>query len=193
MTDSVGGFTEGARPDGPGVASHAVHLVHADWFDDFYAREYPALVALAHVLTGSHAHAEDVAQEAMLAAYRRWDEIGGMEWPEAWVRRVCANIATSVVRRRIVEGRALLRLRGGLQTEVQPLDEDSSVFWSEVRRLPRRQAQCLALFYMYGCSVAETAHVLGCSAGSVKTHLARGRSTVAAHLDLRDGRSTDVL
>ena len=190
----MGQVTDGAGPDGPGWTSHQVYVTHGEWFDAFYAREYPALVALAHVLTGSRAHAEDVAQEAMLAAYRRWDEVGAMELPEAWVRRVCANIATSYARRRLVEGRALLRLRGGLRTQVEQLDEGSSVFWSEVRRLPRRQAQCLALFYMYGCSVAETAQVLGCSSGSVKTHLARGRATVAAHLDLHDDRgSTDVL
>ena len=194
MNNSLGHVTDGPGPDGPGWASHQVYVSHAEPFDSFYVREYPALVALAHVLTGSRTHAEDVAQEALLAAYRRWDEIGDMQWPEAWVRRVCANVATSVVRRRIVESRALLRLRGGLRSDVEPLDEDSSVFWSEVRRLPRRQAQCVALFYMYGCSVAETAQVLGCSPGSVKTHLARGRSTVAAHLDLHDDRgSTDVL
>ena len=82
-----------------------------------------------------------------------------------------------------MEGRALLRLRRN-PTDVHALDEDASTFWSEVRRLPRRQAQCLALFYMYGCSVTDTAQVLGCAEGTVKTHLARGRAAVAPRLDL---------
>lgn len=161
-----------------------VHLVRREWFDDFYAREYPGLVALAHVLTGSRASAEDLAQEAMLAAYRNWSQVGEYEFPAAWVRRACANLATSFARRRLVEARALLRLRGR-DTQVTELDEGADVFWSEVRRLPRRQAQCLALFYMYGCSVAETSKVLDCSESSVKTHLARGRATLAPRLDLR--------
>ena len=157
--------------------------MHSEAFDGFYTREYSSLVALAHVLMGTGGHAEDIAQEAMLAAYRRWDEVGAMDFPAAWVRRVCANMATSVVRRKIVEARAMVTLRRP-HTEVRALDEGASAFWAEVRRLPRRQAQCLALFYIYECSVKETAEVLGCSEGTVKTHLARGRAAMAARLDI---------
>ena len=46
-----------------------VQLRPVETFDAFYEREYHGLVALAHALTGSRGHAEDVAQEAMLAAY----------------------------------------------------------------------------------------------------------------------------
>ena len=81
----------------------ALSLPDVESFDGFYAREYRLLVAFAHALTGSRAHAEDVAQEAMLAAYRRWDEVSRLDAPHAWVRRVCANLAVSFVRRRMVE------------------------------------------------------------------------------------------
>lgn len=162
-------------PDGtlplPGVQS----------FEGFYAREYRMLVALAHALTGSPGHAEDVAQEAMLAAYRRWDEVSRMDAPHAWVRRVCANLAVSVVRRRMVEARGLLKLRRR-RSEVTTLHDDDATFFTEVRRLPRRQAQCIVLTYVYGCSVREVAQVLACTDGTVKTHLARARSTLAARL-----------
>jgi RNA polymerase sigma factor (sigma-70 family) len=155
----------------------------ADDFDGFYVREYSSLVALARVLMGPGGPAEDVAQEAMLAAYRRWSEVAVMEFPAAWVRRVCANIATSLVRKKIVEARALTMLRRRTPTLAAENDSDSA-FWGEVRRLPRRQAQCLALFYLYGCSVKETAVTLGCSEGTVKTHLARGRTAMATRLDI---------
>jgi RNA polymerase sigma factor (sigma-70 family) len=160
-----------------------VRVPDEDAFDGFYAREYPSLVALARVLMGPSGPAEDVAQEAMLAAYRRWDEVAAMEFPAAWIRRVCANIATSLVRRKIVEARALTTLRGRTE-RVAAVNDGASAFWGEVRRLPRRQAQCLALYYLYGCSVKETAVTLGCSEGTVKTHLARGRTAVASRLDL---------
>jgi hypothetical protein len=63
---------------------------HSD-FDDFYRAELPRLVTLARALCGS-AVADDVAQEAMLAAYRRWRVVGDLEHPEAWVRRTCGNM-----------------------------------------------------------------------------------------------------
>jgi RNA polymerase sigma-70 factor (sigma-E family) len=169
----------GNRETGPEL--RAVSLPAVESFEGFYAKEYRLLVAFAHALTGSPAQAEDVAQEAMLAAYRRWDEVSRLDAPHAWVRRVCANMAVSFVRRRIVEARGLLKLRSR-RTDVSPLDDDDAAFWAEVRKLPKRQAQCIVLCYVYGCSVADIAQVLGCGDGSVKTHLARARSKLATRL-----------
>ena len=153
-------------------------------FDDFYSREFPSLVALARALTGSTT-AEDIAQEAMIAAYRRWREIEQLDSPAAWVRRVCANMSTSLVRRRAAEVRALLRV-GGMRhehTELAPLDED---FWARVRRLPRRQAQAISLHYIYDLQVSDIAHTLGCSESSVKSHLGRGRTALSRYLSIND-------
>ena len=79
-------------------------------FDAFYRRERRGLVALAYPLTGNADVADDLAHEALTAAGRRWDEIGALELPIGWVRRVVANRSTSFVRRRIVEAKALPRL-----------------------------------------------------------------------------------
>ncbi len=168
--------------DGERAIDVPVRITRAESFEGFYAREFRSLVAFAYALTGSRAHAEEIAQEAMLTAYRRWDEVGRLDVPHAWVRRTCANLSTSLIRRRIVEARGLLRLRTR-RPEVAELDEDDGWFWTEVRRLPRRQAQCIALTYVYGCPVAEVATVLGCSDGTVKSHLSRGREKLAARLD----------
>ncbi len=145
-------------------------------FETFYRRELPRLVALARALCGS-AIADDVAQEAMLAAYRKWDAIAGYDKPEAWVRRVCVNLATSHLRRRAVEARAMVRLSN--RRELPALHVDNEVFWTEVRRLPRRQAQAAALRYVYDLSVADIAATLGITEGSAKVHLGRGRQALA--------------
>ena len=180
-------MTSSTAEDGAGTGDgrladgDATWVVHVESFDGFYAREYSSLVAMAFALTGSRAHAEDVAQEAMLIAYRRWDDVSRLDMPVAWVRRVCANTATSLVRRRIVEARAVLKLRAR-PVAVAELDETDSAFWAEVRRLPRRQAQCVALRYVYGCSVAEIAEILGCADGTVKSHLWTARARLADRL-----------
>lgn len=192
----MGDVTSSSVADNTGSESadlatdQVLQLPRAETFDAFFGREYASLVALAHALTGSRSHAEDVAQEAMLAAYRRWDEVSRLDMPGAWVRRVCANIATSFVRRRVVEARAALRFRSR-ETDVIAIGADDEAFWVEVRRLPRRQAQCVALRYVYGCSVAEIATVLGCAEGTVKSHLARGKVTLAERLGERFDEETE--
>jgi RNA polymerase sigma-70 factor, ECF subfamily len=147
-------------------------------FESFYRREFRAVVALAYALSGSRGGAEDLAQEAFLAAHKRWEQISAYDKPEAWVRRVLANKAVSAFRRRMVEARALARLAGQRHSlpEMEPEDE---AFWSHVRRLPRQQAQAVALFYVEDRPVAEIAQVLGCSPATAKVHLFRGRQTLA--------------
>lgn len=154
-------------------------------FDAFYLAEIAGLVTLASGLCG-RAQAEDVAQEAMLVTYRRWQEIGHRDHPAAFARRVCANLAVSAFRRRMVEVRALVRLTDRAWTARRPepvgptgVDEE---FWARVSALPRRQAQCIALRYVYELGVAEIAETLGIGVGSAKVHLHRGRRTLAAEL-----------
>jgi RNA polymerase sigma-70 factor (ECF subfamily) len=153
----------------------------ADAIEALVRRHWESAHRAAFLIVHDAQAAEDIAQEAMLAAYRRWDEVSRLDLPAAWVRRVCANIATSFIRRRIVEARAALRLPGR-QSPVVELDESDGSFWAEVRRLPRRQAQCVALRYVYGCSVAEVAGILGCADGTVKAHLSHGRARLAERL-----------
>ena len=149
-------------------------------FDEFYAAELPRLVALARGLAPAHV-AEDVAQEAMLVAFRRWRELDDLERPDLWVRRTCANIAVSQFRRRMVELRVTARLAGRRQAPVE-LSEPSEDFWDAVRSLPRRQAQAVALRFVYDMPVADIAATLGTSEGTVKHHLRRGRRALALTL-----------
>lgn len=173
---------EVARPDAQPLL---VRLGEAETFDVFYRRELPRLVALARALCGA-AVADDVAQDAMLAAYRRWGHVSALERPDAWVRRVLVNRATSVLRRRGSEARALLRL-GARPVFSVPLEPASEDFWVHVRRLPQRQAQVVALHYVEDLTVVDVAAVLDISPGAVKQHLSRARHTLAARLNADEG------
>jgi len=150
-------------------------------FAAFFRREYHGLVALAWGLTGSREAAEDLAQEALLSLHRRWDQPDYLDNPKAYVRRTCANLSVSWIRRRVAETRALLRV-GRPDAEAVELSEESGSFWAEVRRLPRRQAQVVALFYGYDLTVAEVSETLNMSTGTVKTHLHRARATLAVRM-----------
>ena len=154
-------------------------------FDGFYRAELPRLVALARALCGV-AVADDVAQEAMLAAYRRWSHVGDLEHPEMWVRRACSNLAVSQYRRTLVELRAVTRLAG--RPQPAPLQAHDDAFWTAVRRLPRRQSQAAALRYLYELDVADIARTLEITEGSVKQHLSRARARLARELNLTDKR-----
>jgi hypothetical protein len=76
-------------------------------FDDFYRREFSAVVGLAYALSGNRWAAEDLAQESFLVAHRDWDRVGTYDDPGAWVRRVVTNLSVSALRRRMIEAKAL--------------------------------------------------------------------------------------
>jgi len=152
-------------------------------FPAVFRAEYRGLVGVAWGLTGSRETAEDLAQEALLNLHRRLERGDAIDNPSAYVRRTCSNLAVSWVRRRMAETRALLRI-GAPQGSAPALDARDELFWSEVRRLPRRQAQVVALFYGYDMSVADVAATLEITTGTAKTHLHRGRQTLATRLEL---------
>ncbi len=152
-------------------------------FEAFYQRERRSMVALAFALSRSRLGAEDLAQEAFAAAFRRWDEVASLDQPAAWVRKVVANNSWSLLRRSRAEVRALARATVTARwNPMPPLPDTSIETWSEVARLPRRQAQCVALYYVAGLSMPEMAELMGCSKETVNTHLRRARSTLARRL-----------
>ncbi len=156
-------------------------------FDDFYRAELSRLVVLARGLCSS-AVAEDVAQEAMLVAYRKWRTVSAMDRPDLWVRRVCVNLAVSTFRRRVSELRAVTVLAG--RRDVEPLSDDTEEVWAACRSLPKRQAQATALRFVYDLPIADIAAVLGCSEGTVKQHLSRARASLRDSLHLEDEGET---
>lgn len=194
-----------SSPDGEGIG-HAepgrplsVVGAPATAFDDCYRDEWTALVALGWTLTGSWAVAEELVQDAFADAYRRWDEVGAMDRPGAWVRRAVVNRSVSLQRHRAVERRGLARWRNRTDVEADAAASDRTgddatgrigdpAFWAAVRSLPDRQAAAIALHYLEDRSVDEIAEVLGCRPATVRVHLHRARQSLAERLGaLTDG------
>ena len=94
-----------------------------------------------------------------------------------------ANRAVSAYRRRHSEAKAVARLAIRLEASTLPEPSaDADRIWSEVRRLPRRQAQVVALKYVEQLTMTEIGAVLECSKESVNTHLRRARETLSRRL-----------
>jgi RNA polymerase sigma-70 factor (ECF subfamily) len=181
-----------AHKDEPAVRSDApVGAVDQAYvgepFELFYQREYRAVVGLVLALCGNRWVAEDLAQDAFVVAQQRWESVARYDRPGAFVRRAAANLAVSHSRRLAAEARALTRLAFGTRPAVTRLDGADAAFWEAVRRLPRRQAQAIALRYLEDRTVDDIASILGCSPETVRVHLHRGRATLAKRLGVEEG------
>jgi RNA polymerase sigma-70 factor (ECF subfamily) len=151
-------------------------------FDALYARELPGLVALGLALTGSRESAKDIAQEALLRAYRDWDRVTALDRPGAWVRRVLINLATDTRRRRTTEVRAMSQVAAepAAITGEPELDR----FWDLVRALPERQRAAVALRYVDDLAVDDIAAILRVSVGTITKSLFEARRSLAGSLGL---------
>src|SRR5881227_2998346 len=78
-------------------------------FHDFFERHYAELSRLAFLLTGDVDAADDLAADAMLALWHRWDRLRSADHPAAYARGVVANMARNRTRRAIRE-RSRIRL-----------------------------------------------------------------------------------
>ena len=154
-------------------------------FASFYDSEIRQIIGLIYVLSGNRSTAEDLAQDAFVAALRNWSRIQHYDDPGAWVRRVAVNRAISAARRRLAEAKLVLRL-GNERVTIPQLSGDTEQLWADVRKLPRRQAQAIALHYWDGLGVSEIAAVLQIAESSVKTHLQRARQTLAIGLNTEE-------
>ena len=176
-----------AAPEVPRVDSVGQGLEPPGGFEGFLLREYRGVVELAYACRAT-GPGPRTSPKAFLRAHRDWPRVGGYQYPGAWVRRVAVNLATSAVRRRLIEARALARLWARQEPALAELPASGTDFWRAVRSLPRRQAQAVALHYLEDLPVAEIARVLGCAEGTVKAHLHHGRETLGRRLALFEER-----
>jgi RNA polymerase sigma-70 factor (ECF subfamily) len=152
-----------------------------DDFKDFYQASYPRLVGQLTVLLGSLEDAEDAVQEAFARASTRWARLRAYDVPEAWVRRVALNLATSGLRRARRQLAALARLQ--TPTAEPPGSADRLVIEAGLRRLPLRHRQVLVLHYGADLPLEEVARQLRVPTGTVKSRLARARAALGAYLE----------
>ncbi|MFI1014726.1 SigE family RNA polymerase sigma factor [Streptomyces sp. NPDC020965] len=150
-------------------------------FAEFYARSVHRLTGQLYVMTGDFHEAQDVVQEAFIRAWGRRRQLQRDLGPEAWVRIVAWRLAISRWRR-VVRGQRAWQRRGDPVSGEGPgpglVDLERAL-----RRMPLRQRQCAALFYVCDLPVEQIAAETRLATGTVKTHLSRARAKLARELD----------
>jgi RNA polymerase sigma-70 factor (sigma-E family) len=155
-------------------------------FDALVALRSDALLRSAYLLTGDPHLAQDLVQSALVRTYLRWGTLRSPAAGEAYVRRTMFTQAASSWRRKwhgeVPSSPALPD--GAAASEDLELRE---VLRRALLTLPPQQRAVLVLRFYEDMSEAETARVLGCSPGTVKSRTSRGLAA------LRDAGLESVL
>jgi RNA polymerase sigma-70 factor (ECF subfamily) len=153
-------------------------------FGRFMRAEYAATVR--HIVPLAGTLAEDVAQDAFLAAYASWERVRTLEAPHAWVRLVARRMAS--------RQRARERARPRHEAEAQPTGSRSASADARIdirraiRDLPANQRTAVRLHYHADMPVAAVALTMAASESAVKVWLHRARTAIGE--SLLGGRGT---
>jgi len=155
-------------------------------FEEFVAARGQRLLRVAWLLTGDAHLAEDLLQTVLARVWPKWHRLAD-ENPEAYVRKALVHTHASWWRRRWrgEVPHAELPDHAGQSDPFADVDLEQALA-SAIRALPVRQRAVVVLRYFEDLSVAETAEVLGCTEGTVKSqaskalHALRGRLPAAA-------------
>ncbi len=140
---------------------------HAE-FDAFVLACTPRLVRTAYLLVHDRQLAEDLVQTALTKTWFAWGRVEGN--PEPYVRKVMVTTAVSWWRRRWTGEVPSERLPERAGAPAEGPDHD---VWQALGRLPARQRAVVVLRFYEDLSEADTADLLGCSVGTVKSQCAR--------------------
>lgn len=147
-------------------------------FTEFVQARWGALYRTAYLMLGEHAAAEDLVQTALSKAYVGWGRVRSADSPDAYVRTILVNTATSWFRRRSWSERPTETVPDAVvEPAAVATADDRDWLLRELAKLPLRQRTAVVLRFYDDLSVAETAAAMGCGEGSVKrqTHLALNR------------------
>ncbi|MCX0243173.1 SigE family RNA polymerase sigma factor [Streptomyces drozdowiczii] len=156
----------------------AVDDAAAAEFHAFFEAHYAELARLAHLLTGEADAADDLAADALLALWHRWDRVREAGNPVAYARGVVANLARTRIRSAVRERRRIALFwaprGGGDDGAAEGPDVPAVVDVREaLRRLPFRKRACVVLRHAFDLSERDTSLVLGISVGTVKSQTSR--------------------
>jgi RNA polymerase sigma-70 factor (ECF subfamily) len=165
---------------GPDELLAALRRGDQEAFRQVAEAEFDAIYVVACGILGSNEDAEDACQEVLLRLYQAAPRLLPNTTLRPWLRRVCVNYCLDECRRRR-RRRMLTQAPANLDAALcQPGPEqavDETAFRRAVARalaqLTPKQRAVFVLRHFRGCSVRETAEILGSAEGTVKAQLSR--------------------
>jgi len=156
---------------------------------EFVSARSHALYRTAYVVVGDHQLAQDLLQEALVKVYVAWPRLRDVGNAEAYVRRSVVTTAISWSRRRSYHERPVDPLPDLERDDGTERLVTHELLWEHVRTLPPRQRAALVLRYYEDLTEAQTAELMGCSVGTVKSQV----SSALARLRVQVGPVAGVL
>jgi RNA polymerase sigma-70 factor (sigma-E family) len=164
------------------VVTQESSLEHGS-LSDLYVRHAPEGIRLAFLLTGDRALAEDLVQEAFSRLVGRLRHLRDPGVFGAYLRRTIVNLSTSHFRRRRVERAYLARSVMTPEAASNPNEELDATIHEALLRLPERQRAAIVLRFYEDLSDIQTAELLRCSPGTVRSLVSRGMKTLRSKLE----------
>jgi RNA polymerase sigma-70 factor (ECF subfamily) len=150
-------------------------------FGELVRRHGSAVRGLLRRMGAQQAEADDVAQDAFLAAFERIPEFRGEGTFAGWVKRIAARQYL----RRLQRERRLgaFAAEGGEDEAVHAGDPDAAIDLDEgLKTLAPGERLCVSLCFGAGLSHAEAAEALNLPLGTVKSHVKRGLEKLRVRL-----------
>jgi RNA polymerase sigma-70 factor (sigma-E family) len=154
-----------------------------DRLADLYVAHAPEGIRLAFLLTGDRALAEDLVQDAFVRLVGRLHHLRDPGAFGTYLRRTIVNLATSHFRRRRVERAYQEREAAALPREGNPNEALDETMHAVLLRLPQRQRAAIVLRFYEDLSDVQTAEILVCSAGTVRSLVSRAMKTIREALE----------
>jgi RNA polymerase sigma factor (sigma-70 family) len=148
-------------------------------FVEFYEASRNVCLRAVLATVGDRQLAEDLVAEAFTRAWMSWPKVRRHPAPTAWVVRTALNTGVSLWRKRRRE--SALQGQDGAVAAATSDDVDTTLM-RELRQLPRRQREVIALRVFLDLDTAATAEALGMAPGTVTAHLSRAVATLRSQL-----------
>ncbi len=169
----------GRHKPGAELCSHSVKVFPSgsSGFEAFLRESGPGLLRLGNLLTLDRAAAEDLAQETYIRVGLAWSRVRRDGNPVGYARRTMVNLFLNERRRRTPVPVGRLPETSCDDAALAAVDS-ASVIRQILAALPPQQRAALALRYQADLPDDEIGALLGCTAATVRSHLARGLSTL---------------
>ncbi|MEV6415176.1 SigE family RNA polymerase sigma factor [Kribbella sp. NPDC051718] len=157
-------------------------------FDEYVAARGQQLVRLGLVLSSDHHRAEDLAQTALMNAYRHWRRVRAMDDPHAYVRRILVNAHLSSTRRSSShETPSELDDLGRTEPDPSLALVEHDAMWQLLAKLPARERTVVILRYYEDLDYAAIAAVLGIKDSTARASVSKALASLRAAHDPAEG------